>query len=49
MPAKPASGGVRVYLNNGYWFTVLGPKAAEVLSLIKERANMQFKERLGDN
>ena len=39
---------MRVYLNNGYWFTVMGPKAGEILSLIKQRARMQFKEGTGD-
>ena len=28
--------GVRVHLNNGYWFTVSGTKVEEVLSLIRE-------------
>ena len=42
------SGDVRIYLNNGYWFTVTGPKAAEVLSLIRERGRARFKESTGD-
>jgi hypothetical protein len=39
---------LRIYLNNGYWFTVVGPKAGEILSLIKLSARMQFKEGTGD-
>ncbi len=46
--AEERSTGMRVYLNNGYWFTVAGPKAAEVLSLIKERASVVFGERVAD-
>jgi dUTPase len=41
--------GVRVHLNNGYWFTVSGTKVEEVLSLIRERASVRFKEKLGEN
>ncbi|MGC8642713.1 MAG: hypothetical protein ACP5XB_22880 [Isosphaeraceae bacterium] len=39
---------MRIYLNNGYWFTVTGPKAAEVLSLIREHGRARFKESTGD-
>ena len=46
--AGEAPTGLRVYLNNGYWFTVVGPKVAEVLSLIKERARVQFKRGIGE-
>jgi dUTPase len=41
--------GVKVYLNNGYWFTVSGAKVEEVLSLIKNRASVRFRERPGEN
>ncbi len=47
--AHEASTGLKVYLNNGYWFTVVGPQAAELLSLIKSCATVQFKKRVGDN
>jgi hypothetical protein len=40
---------LKVYLNNGYWFTLSGPKAADVLSLIQTRMCVQFRERAGDN
>ena len=45
---REASVDIRVYLNNGYWFTVAGPKAAEVLSLIKERGRARSQESTGD-
>lgn len=32
-----------VYLNNGYWFTLSGTKADEVLRLIRDRQCMHFK------
>jgi len=41
--------GVKVYLNNGYWFTLAGTKVEEVLSLIRSRASVRFKERPGEN
>ncbi|MBV8488603.1 MAG: hypothetical protein JO161_10020 [Planctomycetaceae bacterium] len=47
--AGATSGETRVYLNNGYWFTVTGTKAAEVLSLINERGRAHFKEGTGDS
>ena len=46
-PGKAGSPGVRIYLNNGYWFTVSGPNAEDVLSLIKSRTCVWFKERPG--
>ena len=46
--AEEDSTGMRVYLNNGYWFTVAGPKAAEVLRLIKERKTVSFGQRVPD-
>ena len=46
--AQEGPTGMRVYLNNGYWFTVAGAKAAEVLSLIKERASVLFRQRVAD-
>jgi len=36
-PAKTTLDSVKIYLNNGYWFTLSGPKAAEVIGLIKGR------------
>jgi len=32
-----------VYLHNGYWFTLTGPKVNEVLHLIKDRLCVHFK------
>jgi hypothetical protein len=46
---KTVSDGVKVYLNNGYWFTLAGPKGEEVLNLIKNRACVWFKERAGNS
>jgi hypothetical protein len=46
---KTIADGVKVYLSNGYWFTLSGPKADEVLSLIKNRACVRFTEKLGGN
>ena len=40
---------MRVYLNNGYWFTLSGPKAEEVLSLIREPYCVTFKQGHGQN
>ena len=40
---------VRIYLNNGYWFTLSGPKAEEVLSMIKNLAFVSFKQGPGHN
>ena len=42
------SGPVKVYLNNGYWFTVSGPKADEVMGLIKNRLCVQFGRGAGE-
>ncbi len=39
----PTSDRVRVYLNNGYWFTLSGLKAKEVLNMIKNLACMRFE------
>jgi len=47
--AKTNLDSVKVYLNNGYWFTLSGPKAAEVVGLIKSRACVRFKEGVGEN
>ncbi len=47
--AKTTLDSVRVYLNNGYWFTLSGPKAAEVIGLINSRACVHFKGGVGDN
>jgi hypothetical protein len=38
-----------VYLDNGYWFTLSGPKVEEVLHLIKDRLCMHFKGDASDN
>jgi hypothetical protein len=38
-----------VYLDNGYWFTLSGPKVDEVLYLIKDRLCMHFKGDASDN
>jgi len=43
--SKVVSEGVRVHLNDGYWFTLSGPKAEEVLRLIKNRGCMHFGEK----
>ncbi len=40
---------VRIYLNNGYWFTLTGPKAEEVLNMIKNLAFTRFKQGHGRN
>ena len=40
---------VRIYLNNGYWFTLSGPKAEEVLNMIKNLAFVSFKQGHGQN
>jgi hypothetical protein len=40
-------GPLKVYLNNGYWFTVSGPKADEVLRLIQNRLCIQFRRDAG--
>jgi len=47
--AKTTLDSVKVYLNNGYWFTLSGPKAAEVIGLIKSRMCVRFKAGVGDN
>ncbi len=44
--AQQGSTGMRVFLNNGYWFTVSGPTAAEVLSLVKGRRIVAFGQRV---
>jgi hypothetical protein len=38
-----------VYLDNGYWFTISGPKADESLNLIKTRLCINFKRDAGDH
>ncbi len=44
MPTRRAAGGtLTVYLDNGYWFTLSGTKADEVVHLIKTRMCMHFK------
>jgi len=40
---------VRIYLNNGYWFTLSGPKAEEVLNMIKNLSFISFKQGQGQN
>ena len=40
---------VRIYLNNGYWFTLSGPKAEEILNMIKNSASIGFKHGQGQN
>ena len=40
---------VKVYLNNGYWFTLSGTKVEEILSLIRDRAIVRSKENPGEN
>ena len=42
---KVVSEGVRIHLNDGYWFTLSGPKAEEILGLIKNRECMHFGEK----
>jgi hypothetical protein len=44
---KPRS--VTVYLDNGYWFTLSGPKADELLRLVKDRQCTQFDVGGSDN
>jgi len=34
---------IRIYLNNGYWFTVVSSRAGEVLQMIKDRLVVQLK------
>ena len=41
--------GVKVYLNNGYWFTLSGPKIEEILSLIRDRVSVRFSQKPGEN
>ncbi len=41
--ASGAPKAVRIYLNNGYWFTVVSPRTGEVLQMIKDRIVVQFK------
>ena len=38
-----------VYLDNGYWFTLSGPKMDEVLHVIKTRLYAHFKGGASDN
>jgi hypothetical protein len=38
-----------VYLDNGYWFTLSGPKAEDLLRLIRSRLCVGFKGHAGDN
>jgi hypothetical protein len=38
-----------IYLDNGYWFTLSGPKAEELLHLIKSRLYVGFKDHASDN
>ena len=38
-----------VYLNSGYWFTLSGPKADQLLNLVRGRECMHFKAGAGDN
>lgn len=38
-----------VYLNSGYWFTLSGLKANELLQLVKDRLCVSFKAGDGDN
>ena len=38
---------LRVYLNNGYWFTLSGTMADDVLNLINTRLCVQFKRNPG--
>jgi hypothetical protein len=38
-----------VYLSNGYWFTLSGPKMDEMLHLINNRQCIQFKGQAADN
>jgi hypothetical protein len=38
-----------VYLDNGYWFTLSGPKVDEILHLINDRLYMHFKGGASDN
>ena len=40
---------MRIYLDNGYWFTVSGPKAKEVLRLVKTRGCISFNEPTGSD
>jgi len=48
-PAQKTSDDVKVHLNNGYWFTLSGSKAEDVLTVIKERACIRFTRSQGDN
>jgi hypothetical protein len=38
-----------IYLDNGYWFTLSGPKADELLRLMKNRLCVGFKDHASDN
>ncbi len=41
--SRTASTELKVYLNNGYWFTISGPMADDLLYLINTRLCLQFK------
>lgn len=40
---------MRIYLNNGYWFTASGSKAEEILNLVKTRGCISFGNPAGNN
>lgn len=42
-------GTLKIHLNNGYWFTISGSKAEEVLSLVKTRVCILIKSSTGTN
>lgn len=44
---EKGSGALKVHLNNGYWFTLSGSKADEVLSLVKTRMCILIKGSTG--
>jgi hypothetical protein len=47
----PKGGGLTltVHLDDGYWFTLSGPKADEIMHLIKDRMCIHFKNDASDN
>ena len=46
-PSGGARSELKVYLNNGYWFTLSGSMADDLLNLINTRLCLQFKRNPG--
>lgn len=40
---------LKVHLHDGYWFTLFGANAQQVLSLVRARGGIQLKERTSEN